>query len=75
MTTSELLGKPNEGFHRHVFGFAIMDVLGTMAIAYLIAKYKKYSFIQTFLVLFLIGELFHLAFGVRTAFLRFLLGD
>lgn len=31
-----LLGVPNIGFHKHYFGFAIFDLIGTIIIAFII---------------------------------------
>ena len=58
---------PNQGFHKHYFGFAIFDLLATIVVAfiltYMLKKHTKYSFSLVFssLLLFfvLLGEYFH----------------
>ena len=61
------LGIPNKGIHSYRFmGVAIMDVLMTIAAAYLISIFFKYNFIYTTLVLFILGIILHRLFCVRT---------
>lgn len=67
---SNILGKPNEGFHSKRFlGFAAYDIVGTVVIAFIISQYYKLSFMLTLLILFIIAELLHLLFGVKTYFI------
>lgn len=70
---SKILGEPNIGFHKHYFGFAIFDLIGTMIIVFImtffIKKYiDKYSFSLIFSVLLLVfvsfGEYLHHLFCV-----------
>jgi len=53
-----------------IFGLAAVDLGLTFAAATTPALLKGWPIWLTFLVLFLIGMLFHLAFGVHTAFLE-----
>ena len=64
------LGVPGKGFHVHVFGIAIYDVIGTIAIAWLTSYLTKTSFVWNCVVWFVLGELLHWYFGVQTAFMR-----
>ena len=69
-----ILGDPNKGFHTHYFGFAIMDLVGTIIIAFLIMLYykKKYKtnlshslvFGIILLILLLIAEYLHKLFCI-----------
>jgi hypothetical protein len=67
------LGEPNKGFHTHFFGFAIGDLLATIAIAFLITLYiKQYVDIShsllfgiILLILLLVAEYLHKLFGVK----------
>lgn len=62
-----MFGKPNKGVHSYrVFNFAIVDVLATVLVAYLISIYGKYSFIYTLVGLFLLGIFMHALFCVDT---------
>jgi hypothetical protein len=64
-----ILGKPNEGLHTHVFGFAIGDLLMTMILAFIIMEYVKQNITSTIshsllfgiilLILLLISEYLH----------------
>ena len=41
----DILGVPGEGFHNHFgFGFAILDLIGTILIAYFISIRFRYEF-------------------------------
>jgi hypothetical protein len=63
-----LLGVPGKGFHRHVAGFAIVDVLVTLAISALMGRgdFKKTS--QYFVWWFILAQLLHWMFCVKTVF-------
>ena len=68
-----LLGQPSVGVHKHfLFNFAELDTIFTFVASYLISKKFNYKLISTFFVLFLTGQLFHLIFGVETAFIKLL---
>ncbi len=71
---SDIFGKPNQGVHSYrIFNIAIVDVVGTIAIAYLIYIYlkkkyphKKISYNQILIILFILGIIMHRLFCVRT---------
>ncbi len=68
-----IFGEPKTGFHStRVFGLALGDTLGTIAIAGLIAYFWKLNFWRTLLYTFVIGEVLHYLFGVQTQFLTWL---
>ena len=68
-----ILGEPNKGFHSiRVFDFAVLDIIGTLLIAYLIAKRFKINFYKVAFILFGIGVFMHWLFCVETKFNRFL---
>jgi hypothetical protein len=60
-------GKPGEGFHKHVFGIAIGDVIGTAVAGYLLAETLNWPKFQTIAGLFIAGEVAHLYYNVDTA--------
>lgn len=69
----DILGIPKRGFHStRLFGFAMNDTLGTIAIAGLISYFWSFSFWKTLFWTFVIGEVLHYMFGVQTAFLTLL---
>ena len=66
---SNILGKVNQGIHSYrLFNLAIMDVLMTFIGSYFLQKYyfKKYSYLQVTIGLFLLGIILHRLFCVRT---------
>ena len=69
-----MLGTPGVDFHNHFgFGFAILDLIATIIIAYLITKNTKYkSFPKVFGGLMLIAITLHKIFCVDTTLNRML---
>jgi len=62
-----MLGEPDKGIHSYrLFGVAIADVIMTIIAAAAISYFRKQSFIQTLLFLFLLGIVLHRIFCVRT---------
>jgi len=64
----DIFGIPNEGVHSYrLFNIAIVDVLATVLLAYVIYLYMpKYNFFVILICLFLIGIAFHRIFCVKT---------
>jgi hypothetical protein len=69
----DILGKPGIGFHNH-FGtpFALLDIIGTICIAYVISNTYKISYINSFGGLMIIAIFLHKLFCVDTALNRIL---
>lgn len=68
---ANLFGEPNTGVHSiRLFGFAVVDTLLTVLVAYITHKAYKINFFYSFLGWFVLGEVLHYVFGVRTAFLE-----
>ena len=63
-----IFGKVNEGIHSYkIFNIAIVDVLATIILAYVIyLLIPKYNFFFILICLFLLGIIFHRLFCVRT---------
>jgi len=62
-----IFGKPNEGLHSYrIFDIAIIDVLATFIIAFILNYFFALPFNITLIVLFVIGIVFHRIFCVRT---------
>jgi len=62
-----LFGEPNKGFHSvRLFNIAILDLGGTIFIAFLLSKIMKISFISLLIILLLLGIIMHRLFCVRT---------
>ena len=66
---------PGEGFHFHVFGIAIMDVIGTVVAGVALAYYMKWSILLTLFVLFGLGIILHRLFHVRSTVDKLLFKD
>lgn len=69
----DILGAPNTGVHStRIFGFALNDIIGTIAASFIISVVFKKSFLKTLIVVFILGELMHYIFCVDTAFMKLL---
>ena len=65
------LGEPGKGVHAaRIFGLALNDTLMTIAAAIITAYLFNISFIFSFIIWFVTGEILHYLFGTNTAFLR-----
>ena len=63
----DIFGKPNTGVHSYrIFNIAIVDVLLTILVAFIIALLIKKPFWIVLLILFLLGIILHHLFCVRT---------
>lgn len=63
----DILGKPNEGFHKYrIFNIAIVDVLLTIFAAFIISFFSKINFFIILILLFIAGIILHRIFCVRT---------
>jgi hypothetical protein len=68
---SELLGKRGEGVHaRRIYGFALNDILMTIAGAILTSIIFNVHIGYSLAGWFIIGEVLHVMFGVDTRFLE-----
>jgi len=62
-----ILGVPGQGPHSYrIFNIAIVDVILTIILAYIISYIYKISFVKTSIILFILGILLHRVFCVRT---------
>jgi hypothetical protein len=66
------LGVPGQGFHRHVLGVAVGDVIATFIGAWLIARYTGWNLMYTTIVFFALGVLLHHVFCVKTTFAKWI---
>lgn len=63
----DIFGKVNEGAHSYRFiGIAIVDLVLTILGAYIISKWRGYSFGWTFFILMIVGLVLHRLFCVNT---------
>ena len=60
------LGVPGQGFHTHLWGVAVGDVVATFIGAWLIARYTGWNLLYTTLGLFILGIVLHHLFCVKT---------
>jgi uncharacterized membrane protein YcaP (DUF421 family) len=73
---SEIFGRPNEGVHSYRFlNLAVVDVLGTIIIAYMIAKIFDLNPFIIIFIAFLIGIILHRLFCVNTTLNKFIFGE
>lgn len=72
----DALGKPGKGVHAHgVFGFAILDLIATLVVAYLISHFIHMNFYLCSIMLLGLGIAAHQIFGVRTKLNNFLFNN
>lgn len=73
---SEIFGRPNEGVHSYRFlNLAIIDVIGTIVIAYIIAKIFNLNPWITIIFAFVIGIILHRLFCVNTTINKLIFGE
>lgn len=64
---SDIFGKPKQGVHSiRLFDIAIIDLLMTLLLAYIISVYFNKNFFIVLFVLFTSGIILHRLFCVRT---------
>ena len=74
----DILGVPGEGFHKQrIFGFALLDIIGTIVAGYvisrmMISRFTLIKFVLVVTMLFLAGTLLHILFCVDTSFVKML---
>jgi len=62
-----LFGAPNTGAHSYrIFNLAIVDIISTILVGYIISFYFKVDIKKVLLILFLLGIILHRIFCVRT---------
>jgi hypothetical protein len=62
-----MLGVPGKGVHSYrIFNIAIVDVILTLIVAYIISYIFKKSFFWVSIILFVLGIILHRIFCVRT---------
>lgn len=72
---SEIFGRPNEGAHSYRFmNLAIVDIVGTIIGAFIIAKLFNLNFFLTLLLFFILGIILHRLFCVNTTINKFIFG-
>lgn len=65
-----MFGIPGTGAHSYrIGGLAILDIVLTVVLAVITAKYTKSSFLVHLVFWLVIGEVAHYSFGTQTAFL------
>ena len=68
----ELAGNPGEGFHKtRLVDAAMFDYIGTILLAIIVSKFTKVPLVLATVLLFIIGELLHMMFGVRTSTVKY----
>ena len=67
---ASILGTPGTGVHaKRIFGYSLNDTLMTLVAAAITAYFFKISFLKSFVIWFITGEVLHYVFGVQTAVL------
>jgi len=62
-----MFGEPNKGVHSYrLFNVAIVDVIMTLVVAYLLSYFFKISYLLSCVILFTLGIIMHRLFCVKT---------
>lgn len=72
----DVLGRPGEGLHAvriPIIDLALWDVVGTFVLAYVLYLFGYGTIMFNFLVLFVMAEILHYIFGVKTAFIKYII--
>lgn len=70
---SEIFGKPREGTHSlRLFDVAIIDVISTIILGFFLSFFMEWNLWIVILFLFILAEILHLIFCVRTKFIEIL---
>ena len=70
---SDIFGKPGEGVHSYrILGSPIVDYIVTLVFAGIITFFSGIPLVLTTIVLFILGVILHILFGVETATTKFL---
>jgi hypothetical protein len=68
---ANVLGIPGQGIHSYrIFGLAAVDIALTIVAAAITSWIYSVPFLYSFASWFIIGEVLHSMFGVKTAFLK-----
>jgi hypothetical protein len=68
-----ILGIPNKGVHQYrIFGFALLDIIGTIIGAAILSYFFKWSYFKTLILLFILAEFLHYIFCVPTTVMKLL---
>jgi len=73
----DIFGKVGEGLHSYrLFNIAIVDVISTIFVAYLLKIYifPQRSFLKLTIILFLLGIILHRIFCVKTTLDKMIFG-
>ena len=70
-----IFGKVGEGPHKYrLFGFAIVDTVATLVLAFIITRYTKQDPTLVFVALVLLSIIVHRAFCVESTLTKLALG-
>jgi hypothetical protein len=69
MELKDIFGKPRTGPHSfRIFDVAVVDVLGTIGLAWLLVRFTGMDFVSALIIMFIAGSALHALVGVRTKF-------
>lgn len=72
----DLFGRPREGAHAYrVFDVAVVDVVATIVVAFIIARVFGFVFWKSLVALFLLGIISHRIFCVETTVDKLIFSD
>jgi len=66
-----------DNFHElmgRIWGIAVIDVVGTILIAYAVSKYKDICFFKTLVMFLIFGEVVHIFLNIETPITKIVTG-
>lgn len=68
---ADVFGRPGEGVHStRIGGYALYDIIGTFLLAFITTYLFRVNIFVSVLAWFIVGEILHYMFCVKTAFLK-----
>jgi hypothetical protein len=68
-----IFGEVRKGFHApRIMNMAMNDWIGTFLLAYIYGRYTSTPYIQSLLIVFVVGQLCHFLFCVDTTIMKYI---
>lgn len=71
----DILGKPNEGVHKHMYGIAINDLISTLLVTFLIWFVTRMNPVLLVIMMAIATVLVHRLFCVNTTVNKMIFGE
>ena len=70
---SDIFGIAGQGVHKYrILDAALVDYVGTIVLAFIVSKFTKIPFVLATIMMFVLGIVLHMLFGVNTSSVKYL---